>query len=300
MSEAPPLELDILLPYWGDPALLAETVESVLAQDDTRWRLTIVDDGYPDPAAQERWGSHGDPRISYLRNEVNLGVAGNFERCRQLARGPLVVFLGSDDTMHPGFVRTVLAAHERHPEAAMIQVAVRVVGDDGTEQFSLADEIKDRLRPRATAPLLMEGEKLAMSLMRGNWLYWPSLVFRHDAIAGHAFAQEYPIILDLALVMDVVRDHGSLLLLPDLCFSYRRHDASASSASQLGGTRFADERRYFREEATALRALGWRRAAALARVRAISRIHALTLLPEAVRTRSSDGVRLVLRHALTP
>ena len=34
--------LDILVPYWGDPDLMRETVDSVLAQDGNDWRLTVV------------------------------------------------------------------------------------------------------------------------------------------------------------------------------------------------------------------------------------------------------------------
>ena len=41
--------LDIMLPFWGEPRYLYETVEAVLRQTDERWRLTVVDDCYPDP-----------------------------------------------------------------------------------------------------------------------------------------------------------------------------------------------------------------------------------------------------------
>ena len=44
-----PMTVDIFIPFWGDPELLHATVRSVLAQDDDDWRLTVVDDCYPDP-----------------------------------------------------------------------------------------------------------------------------------------------------------------------------------------------------------------------------------------------------------
>lgn len=47
------MPLDVLVPFWGDPALLRLTVESVLAQTDGDWLLTVVDDAYPDPAPGE-------------------------------------------------------------------------------------------------------------------------------------------------------------------------------------------------------------------------------------------------------
>ncbi len=49
-----------------------------------------------------------------------------------------------------------------------------------------------------------------------------------------------------------------------------------------------------------MRALGWPRAARAARRRWISRLHALSLAPTALRQRSTAQLRDVLRHALTP
>jgi len=37
--------IDIMLPYYGDVALMQNAVRSVIAQSDPDWRLTVVDDG---------------------------------------------------------------------------------------------------------------------------------------------------------------------------------------------------------------------------------------------------------------
>ena len=36
--------IDLLLPFYGDPALMRQTVASVLAQECDDWRLVVVDD----------------------------------------------------------------------------------------------------------------------------------------------------------------------------------------------------------------------------------------------------------------
>lgn len=289
-------QLHILIAYWGDPAVLDATMASVLAQTDPRWRVTVVDDGCPDPTARDTYEGHPDSRIEYVRNEANLGIAGNFERCRTLARGRLAMFLGCDDLLHPHFVETVWRHHEQHPDVQMIQVGVQVIDESGEPAPGLADRVKAILRPRTPAPTVLGGERLATSLLCGDWLYWPSLVFRVDALAPRSFRADYPIILDLALVLDAVMDGGRLLVVPEVCFSYRRHEHSASSVSLLQGDRLADERRYFGEVAAALRARGWTRAARSARTHWTSRLHAVSLLPGALRSRSRTSVMRVLRH----
>lgn len=289
----------VVLPYWGDPALLDRAVDSVLAQSDPGWRLTIVDDHYPDTRAGMTYSAHPDNRISYLRNPENLGVSGNFERCRTLADGDLVVFLGSDDLLLPDYVAELRRARAEHPDATIIQPGVRVIDGEDRPSSGLAERVKAWLTPSGPRPVVLSGEELAVSLLRGNWLYWPSLAFDGAAVARHSFRPDLPIILDLAFILDMVLDGAQLVLREEVTFCYRRHDDSASSISSLQGSRFADERRFYREIAGRLESRGWRRAASVARRRWVSRMHALSLLPSAALQRSGRGVVIVLRHVLS-
>ena len=289
-------DLEIFVPFWGEPDLLVATVESVLAQSDPDWTLTVVDDCYPDPSVAAWFAAHPDPRIRYLRNETNLGITENYARCRELASRELMMFLGCDDLLHPAFVTTVRRAHAAYPTAAIIQVGVQVIDDDGAPVDPLGDKVKRALMPRVVGPTELGGEDLARSLLRGNWLYWPSLVFRTDRVQAHPFRDELPIIQDLALVIDMVAAGETLVLDPTVCFSYRRHTGSASATSLVHGRRLPDERRYYAEAAAQMRAHGWPRAARTARRRWTSRLHAVTLLPQALRARS--GLGGLVRHAL--
>lgn len=294
------LTLDILLPYWGDPDLLRATIGSVLAQTSSDWLLTVVDDAYPDRSAGE-WVEDlatRDPRVRYVRKDVNEGITANYRTCLSLATRDRVVFLGCDDLMEPDYVEVVLAAHAAHPHAAVIQPGVRVIDEDGAVVRPLADRVKQALvRPRVRGERLLAGEPLATSLLHGDWLYWPSLAMRRDVLEETGFRDDMPLIQDLALVIDMTAAGHSLLLLERECFRYRRHVASASSASLLDGRRFAGERAYFALAADQVAALGWRRARRAARLHWTSRVHALTLLPTAAR-RAPRHLGTLLRHAL--
>jgi glycosyltransferase involved in cell wall biosynthesis len=291
----PTTRIEIFVPFWGDPELLFATIASVQAQTDQDWNLVVVDDCYPDPSVAEHFAAEADPRIRYLRNETNLGITDNYARCRDLASAELMMFLGCDDLLHPGFLATVRADHAAYPEAAIIQVGVRVIDEEDTLIDPLADKVKRAIMPRVHAPTELGGEALAVSLLRGDWLYWPSLVFRTERVQAYPFREGLPIIQDLALVVDMVAAGETMVLDPTVCFSYRRHTGSASSTSLLHGRRLPDERRYYAEAADQMRAHGWRRAARTARLRWTSRLHALTLLPQALRARS--GLGGLLTHA---
>jgi glycosyltransferase involved in cell wall biosynthesis len=292
---APSLEL--LVPYWGERGYLRQTVESVLAQTDPDWRLTILDDGYPDPWAGPYVESLEDPRVRYQRQE-NGGVVAAFARCVELAEADVVVIPGCDDLLLPGYVATVRAALRDHPEVDLVQPGVQVIDAAGRPAEGLADAVKQRLiRPRGDGPRVLGGERLATGLLHGDWLYWPSLAFRREVLARTPFRQQFPIVLDLALVLDLLLAGSRMLLLPDVCFAYRRHGSSASSVGLLDGDRFAGEREFFRLAARLTRAHGWPRAARAARLHVTSRLHAVSLLPTAVRRRPA-AVATLLRHAL--
>ena len=290
-----PDDLQILVPFWGEPALLYATIDSVRSQTDEAWTLLVVDDCYPDPTVAEHFAREDDRRIRYVRNETNLGITENYARCRDLATGELMMFLGCDDLMDAGFVATVRAAHEAFPAAAIIQVGVRVIDESGRTVDPLGDKVKRAARPRVHGATELGGEQLAASLLRGNWLYWPALVFRTERVRAYEFRDDLPIIQDLALVIDMVAGGETLVLEPEVCFSYRRHTGSASATSLLHGRRLPDERRYYASAAEQMRARGWRRAARTARLRWTSRLHAITLLPQAVRARA--GLRALFTHA---
>lgn len=296
MSSAHP-SLEVFIPFWGDPDMLYATVDSVRAQTDPEWTITVVDDCYPDPGVAEHFAAETDPRIRYLRNATNLGITDNYQRCRDLATGDLMMFMGCDDLMHPHFVETVKAAHAAHPDAATIQVGVTVVDEHDKSTDTLTDKVKRAIMPRVRGRAELGGERLATSLLRGDWLYWPSLVFRTEVVRRYPFREGLPIIQDLALIVDMTAAGETLVVDPVVCFSYRRHSQSASATSLLHGSRFRDERRYYGEAADQMSALGWDRAARTARIRWTSRLHAVTLAPAALRRRDRAALRTLVDHA---
>jgi glycosyltransferase involved in cell wall biosynthesis len=75
MSKA---KVDILIPYWGEFALLKKAVDSVIAQTEQSWQLLIVDDCFPSDEAKKFYSKFGDKRVTYHRNKKNLGLVGNY------------------------------------------------------------------------------------------------------------------------------------------------------------------------------------------------------------------------------
>lgn len=295
-ADRSPAQIDVMLPYYGDVDLMKQAVRSVLAQHNPAWRLVVVDDCYPDPEAGRWLTELADPRIEYLRNESQLGVNGNFRRCVELVRAPYFQMLGGDDALAPNYIDVVLAAFARHPEAAVVSPGVDVIDEHGAVVRPLGDRIKSALAPSKSTVLV--GEPLATGLLHGNWTYFPSLAWRTEVVAPISFRPGLEVVLDLALLLDLARAGGALVLAPEVAFQYRRHTESVSSVRAVDGRRFDEERDFFAGEAAAFAAHGWPRAARAARSHLTSRLNAIVTVPAALAGRQWPAARRLVRHAL--
>lgn len=289
---------EIFVPFWGDPGLLYESVDSVRSQTVQDWRLVVIDDCYPDDSVADHFKRLDDPRIEYTRNEVNLGITENYREAIRRASSEFITILGCDDLMHSNYLEVIQRATEREPEADVIQPGVIVIDEHGGQVKPLVDRVKQGLlAPRAKDGFaLLSGQDMATSLIRGDWLYWPSLSFRTETLKRIDFRENLPIIQDLALLMDIAFDGGALVYVPEVAFSYRRHGSSASQKTLLDGRRFRDERAYYRQAIELARAKAWRRTAWTARARVMSRLHAVSELPSVLRHGDRAGLQSTLAH----
>lgn len=290
--------IDILLPFYGDPQLMRETVCSVLAQTSPDWHLHVVDDGHPDPAVATWFEALDHPQITYRRNPRNLGANANYRHALTMATAPHVVVMGADDVMLPNYVEVIQDALGLNPNAAVVQCGVEVIDECGRRVLPLVDRVKSRLRPRVDAPTCLRREQALTSLLTGNWTYFPSLCWRTETIQGIGFRTGFNVVQDLALLVDVLLDGGELCVAPEIAFQYRRHAGSDSAVKTLQGSRFEEERRYHDLISQRLRTLGLARAARAAKLRPTSRLHALALLPGTVRRRERETTARLLDHAL--
>lgn len=287
------MTIDIVMPFYGRIDHFKLAVESVIAQSDPDWRLIILDDVYPDLSAGEWARSLDDPRIEYLRNDVNLRPSRNYRKGVTLVRTEFVTIMGCDDVMLPGYVARVAELIRRFPDADIIQPGVEVIDEDGALHRPLADRVKGWYRPAGPRPRSVEGEELAVSLLRGNWTYFPSLCWRASELARHGFRVDLDVVQDLAMLLEITLAGGSLVVDDQIVFQYRRHAGSVSAKTGPDGSKFAQERTLFRDVEARLREHGWNRAARAARIHFSSRMNAASELPKA---RTSAGLAALTRH----
>jgi len=292
------MTVHFVVPYYLDPRYLFELIDSVRKQTNDDWLLTVVDDQYPGTAAADYIADLADSRISYQRNEQNLGATANVCHCLTLGKGHSVAVLGADDAVEPNYVDVVKRAFDRHPNAVMVHPGVIVVDEHSRPTTSLADRIKDFAGRSAWKHAELNGETALRSLMNGNWLYVPAMAFRQDAIERAHIPSEFKSIADLGWVTDILLREGTMALDPTPAFRYRRHSASHSSEHAKGTIRFQEEETFYLDAARRLEAKGWTAAARAARLHVFSRLHAMRSAVGALSTGDMKRTMALARYGV--
>jgi glycosyltransferase involved in cell wall biosynthesis len=244
--------------------------------------MIVVDDGFPDDSLPGWFESLNDSRVIYSRNESNLGANGNFQKCLGLLSAEFCLVLGADDLLESNFVAVVNDTIQKNPKVSMIHPGVKVIDEMNREISTRSDQVKANIRESQGVAEVLSGESLATSLMKGNWMYFPSITWRTKTIQEIGFRPEFNVCQDLGLAMDLIMRGGQMALIENEIFRYRRHLTSDSSVKAINGERFMDEKQFFNAMAKDLEYIGWKRAARAARLHSTSRLHAASLIPSSI------------------
>jgi glycosyltransferase involved in cell wall biosynthesis len=284
------VKLTVAVPFYADADRLATALASLVAQDCDDWDAIVVDDAGPAPEARDVVARIGGGRIRYVRNRENLGLAGNWNRCLELAEHDRVTLFHADDELASDYVRRVLDTHRAFPDAVAVFTGATVVGPDGAPMFSLPDEVKRLTRPRPRDGYVhVEGEAGLISLLRGQHIFCPSLSYRRDRLPTPAFRPRWRQVADLDLLARVVLGGGSLVGVDAKAYRYRRHDENQTALLTASLERFREEFAVYDEIGAAAEGRGWTHAASTARRAMIVRLHLRYRSMEALLAR--DGAR---------
>jgi glycosyltransferase involved in cell wall biosynthesis len=118
-----------VIPSHNHADYIGLTVDSLLHQDRPGSEIIVAEDHSTDHTMQvlERFGD----KIRIVRPPEHRGMAHAWNWGVQHARTDWVSIMGADDMALPGFVRTIGAAVESHPDAVLVGAEVNIVDGEG-------------------------------------------------------------------------------------------------------------------------------------------------------------------------
>lgn len=125
-------KVTVAIPTYNRAQLLKVSLESVLAQDYPDFRVVVLDNASSDDTeAVVRSLADRDRRVTYIRNETNIGMLRNLNRAIEVNSSPYFNIFHDDDVMLPGFIRESVLSLDKHPSAVFSFTMARYVDFNG-------------------------------------------------------------------------------------------------------------------------------------------------------------------------
>ncbi len=98
-------KVTIAIPTFKRPQLLEKALESALGQTDfENYEVIVVDNDPEENSVLEVIRKFQRENLYYFKNEANVGLYSNWDRCIELAAGEYLSILNDDDWLSPNFL----------------------------------------------------------------------------------------------------------------------------------------------------------------------------------------------------
>jgi len=284
------MTVGVSIPFFSRLDYLRTALDSLVAQHDRDWTAIVIDDCSPEPGAAEVVADIGDARIRYLRNERNLGLAHNFNKCLSEPGTDIVAVLHADDQLEPDYIETIRAAHEQMPNASCVAPMASAIDANGRPTDTLVDKVKRRMWPEG-AQHELRGDPGLARLLHGFFVYSPAISYRPSLLPPGLFNDRWRQVMDVELYAEILLGGGLIFLDRRVVYRYRRHPGTATSQNSRAFTRLAEETQLCKELGRRARSMGWRRTSLAADLRFTIRLNGALALAAGSRHRATGRGR---------
>lgn len=285
--------LHFLIPFKSNLEYLHATLRSVVDQSTSGWLATVFNDS---PAVDEVTAlvaSMDDARITVVHNATPRGIGGNWNTALAAARAEFAALVHADDVLAPTYAAAVLRLHDHFPDTYGVFTGAHIINSNGNRQrFSAPDLAKKLLHPFLGEPTIVSGDSGLRSLLRGDFIFCPTVTYRVDRLRPPVFDESLGMTLDLQSFADVLLRGERLVGTKAVHYFYRRHAASTTSTLNANAARFSEELATYRRIADDASSAGFSRSARTGRRAAIVKGHLMfSALASAMRGNFANGRR---------
>ena len=268
----------IVVPFFSDEKYLKEMLKSIAAQTSDQWVCLVIDDSGRTDDAESTVRSMGNPKITFIKNETNLGLGKcwntGLEYMIRNFDPTVVTVVHADDVLEPQFVEVSLRAHAANPEAVAVHTAVTVVDEMNEKRFSFPDFVKFHVAPyKHSRSISTSGDVGLASVLRGNFVFCPTVSFKTGLISLPLFDPQWNMAVDLELISRLLLNGQTVVGVPDFVYRYRRHRNNLTSQLTDTTARFVEEINFYKQVVAKCEQKGFAKSAATASRMTMIRLH---------------------------
>jgi glycosyltransferase involved in cell wall biosynthesis len=222
--------LTVGLPVYNGANYLAESIESLLGQSFEDFELIISDNASTDDTADIcRSYQKQDPRIRYVRQPHNIGLAPNHNFTVDQARGELFKWASNDDLYGRDLLKLCVDALDADPRVVLAHSWTAMIDGSGTVtkaiEYSLATA-SSHAPKRFRSALFANGGDDTGGVVRTE-------VLRRTPLLGSYHHSDRTVMTEVAL-------HGPFYQVPDWLYFRRDHPERAERACPTMRSRCAN------------------------------------------------------------
>jgi len=231
------IKISICIPTWNSASYLKEAILSATNQSYENIEILVVDNCSTDNTkGLVEDLQKNDERIIYKKNDTNIGLFGNLNRCLEHASGEYIKFLCSDDLLHPNCIELMV------PHLAKDKNIQLVTG--GRLRFDIDEGIKSIARFSSVKETVAGDVVIHKCLFGRNYIGEPTAVLFRADTAKRGFRKDLEQLADIEMWFHLL-EKGTILNIPEpVCF-IREHNEQFTKSNIKSGVFFEDYNNLF-------------------------------------------------------
>ncbi len=135
-------KVSVIMPVYNGEKYLREAIESILSQTFKNFEFIIINDGSTDKT-EDIILSYRDPRIVYIKNEINLKIVETLNKGLAYASGEYIARMDADDISLPDRLKMQVNYMDRHKNVGVCGCSIEIFGEEKILHWSGSKNDKD-------------------------------------------------------------------------------------------------------------------------------------------------------------
>uniref|UniRef100_UPI004047280C glycosyltransferase n=1 Tax=Algoriphagus sp. TaxID=1872435 RepID=UPI004047280C len=215
--------IDIMIPNMNGAQYLKTTLESIILQSYTNYKVYLIDNASTDESI-EIFQSFEDNRFVLVEYSERVSLAENLNRCLKNVKSDLFCIMHTDDIYSPDYLN-VMSKNLISNEVALISFCDSIaINDKGIKLNSFKYLFKRISFDKPGSIKILSSEEALLKLFSYNFIVAPSVMYKKDVISKIGYFNENQMfVVDWEYYFRILFSNNGILKINSPHFYYRLH-----------------------------------------------------------------------------
>ena len=220
-------KLTVAIPTYNRANYLKEAIQGILNQTFKDFKLIILDNGSSDNT-YEVVKSFKDDRITYIKNEKNIGGIGNLNKAIEICETEYLIICHDDDIAESTLLEKEFNIIDNDPNVSLVASHVKLINENG-------EIIDDKSRNITKDKIINQKEYIKLNLLSETILPCPTVMLRTAILKDNnlRFREDVGPAADTYLWFELNLLQFKFYFIGESLYKYRIHSEQDSQKNAL-------------------------------------------------------------------